>query len=147
MTLGGTKGVVPAADVTLNSEELKAQKKTLRAKIKIARKKLTQEVNHWDKQLLKYEKKSKEGRLTNSARSLIQSSSEVSQETMLQQLAVVTGALEELVFMCGNLRCTESSLLEEWLDELLREIDDQKDVVNNAIEELSDRSEELLIQK
>ena len=79
MKLGGTKGIVPAADINLNSEELEAQKKALRAKIKIAQKNLTQEANHWEKQLLKYETKSKEGRLTNSARNLLQSTSEVSQ--------------------------------------------------------------------
>ena len=49
--------VTQASDVTLNSEDLEAQKKTLRAKIKIALKNLTQEVNQRDKQLLKYEKK------------------------------------------------------------------------------------------
>ena len=116
--------VTRASDVTLKCEEFKAQKKTLRAKIKIARKTLTQEVNQWDKHLLRYEKKSKEGKLTISARNLIQSSSEVSQETMLHLLAVVTRSLEELVFMCGNLGSNESSMLDMWLDELLKEIND-----------------------
>ena len=38
-------------------------------------------------------------------------------------------------------------MLDEWLEELVREIDDQKDAVNDAIEELDDRTEVLLIQK
>ena len=90
--------------MTLNSDELEDQKKTLQAKIKIARRNLTQEINQWDKHMQKYEKKkAKEGMLTNSARSLIKASSDVSQESMLRLLTVVTSSLESMVFMCGNL--------------------------------------------
>ena len=106
--------VVRASVVTLNCDELEDQKKTLRARIKIARRNLTQEVNHWDKDLQKYEKKkAKEGMLTNSARSLIKASSEVSQESLLRLLAVVTSSLESLVFMCGNLAANESAILDK----------------------------------
>ena len=133
--------VVWASDVTLNSDELEDQKKTLQAKIKIARRNLTQEINQWDKHIQMYEKKkAKEGMLTNSARSLIKASSDVSQESMLRLLTVVTSSLESLVFMCGNLTANESVILDKWLDELLDEIDSQKDIINDAIETLSNRS-------
>ena len=45
MKLGGTKGVVPSAEVNLNIEELEAQKKALRAKINIAWKNMTIKAN------------------------------------------------------------------------------------------------------
>ena len=129
--------VVCASDVTLNCEELENQKKTLRAKIKVARRNLTQEINHWDKDLLKYEKKkTKDG-------SLIEASSKVSQESLLHLLAVVTSSLESLVYLCGNLEASDSAILEKWLDELLEEMDSQKDIVNDVIEQLSDLSEAL----
>ena len=53
--------VVRASDVTLNCEDLENEKKTLRARIKVAQRNLTQEINHWDKDLLKYEKKKRGG--------------------------------------------------------------------------------------
>ena len=106
--------VVRASDVTLNCEELENQKKTLWARIKVARRNLTQEINHWDKDLQKHEKKkTKEGMLTSSARSLIKASSEVSQESLLHLLAVVTSSLESLVYLCGNIEANESAILEK----------------------------------
>ena len=40
-----------------------------------------------------------------------------------------------------------SLITEGWLDDLVRELDNQKDAVNNAIEELGDRTDKLLIQQ
>ena len=50
--------------------------------------------------------------------------------------------------ICGD-RGTRGIIIHvrEWLDKLVREMDDQKDAVNNAIEELGDRTEVLMIQK
>ena len=128
-------------------EDLESQKKSLRAKIKIARNNMTIEANQWEKQITKYETKAKEGRLTNSTRSLLRSTSEVSQELLWRQLAVVTGALEELLFMCRNFGCANQTVLDGCLDDLVRELEDQKDAVSEAIEELGDRTENLLIQQ
>ena len=108
---------------------------------------MTIEANQWEKEITKYVTKAKEGRLTNSDRNLLKSTSEVSQESLWRQLAVVTSALEELFFMCGNLGCADTSVLEGSLDELVRELDNQKDAVNDDIEEMGDRTETLLIQK
>ena len=116
--------VARSSDVTLNVEVLENQKKAIRARIKVGRASLTKEINHWDKSLAKYEgKKKKEGMLTASARSLVESSSKVSQETLLRLLSGVTGALEDLVLLCGNLEASDSSVLEKWMDELLEESD------------------------
>ena len=60
--------MVPANDVEMNDEDLESQKRTLRQKIKIAQRNLTIEANQWEKQIIKCEGKSKEGRLTNSTR-------------------------------------------------------------------------------
>ena len=45
------------------------------------------------------------------------------------------------MYLYGNLEANESAILEKWLDELLEEMDSQKDIVNDVIEQLSDWSD------
>ena len=71
----------------------------------------------------------------------------MSQESLLRLLSGVTSALEDLVLMCSNLEASDSSVLEKWLDELLEEADSQKDMINDIIEQLSERSEDLLLHR
>ena len=93
-----------AVDIELNNnEELESKKKDLRKRIKTARRLIMMEANQWEKQLLKCEEKSKAGKLTGSSRNHLKTLSEMSQDTLLRQTAVVTEALEELLMMGGEL--------------------------------------------
>lgn len=136
-----------ASDVTLEVAELEKKRKEARAKIKVAQKHLTQEVNVWEKQLSKFEgKMKKEGSLTQSARSFVESSSKHSQESKTKYLAVVMDDLDSLVFLCGNLQYADSVVLNWWLDGLMEKQESQRDSVTEAIELLGEKSEQLIIQ-
>ena len=117
------------------------RKRTLRQKIKIAQRNFTVEANQSEKQIIQCEGKSKEGRLNTSTRNHLRSNSELSQEWLLRQLAVVTGELEELLCMCGNLGSADKEILDNWIDDLARELGKQGEAVSEAIEELRERGQ------
>ena len=63
----------------------------------------------------------------------------------MKQSAVVKGALEELLLMGGNLVSSDSDTLEAWIDDLARELLEQREAVNEVVEELGERTEPLLV--
>ena len=57
---------------------------------------------------------------------------------------MVTEALEGLVFIAGNLKCDDGEVLDAWVDDLVREMEEQAEKVHAAVEELGDRTDVLL---
>ena len=82
------------------------------------------EANQWEKQVVKCETKAKAGRLTSSTKNQLKAAAEMSQESLLKQSAVVTGALEELLCMCRNLGSADKEILDAWIDDLARELEE-----------------------
>ena len=62
----------------------------------------------------------------------------------MRQLAVITGALEDILCMSRNFGHADMGVLENWTAELVSEIAERKEAVNDAIEELEDTAEPLL---
>ena len=100
------------------------------------------EANQWEKQVVKCETKAKLERLTSSTKNHLKAAAEMSQKSLLKQLAVVTGALEELLCTCGNLGNADKDILDALIDDLVKELEEQRE----AIEELGERTEPLLAQ-
>ena len=120
---------------------MKGARLALRQKIKNTRRALTMEANHWAKLLDKCQAKRT---LTNSARTHLKASAELTQETMMKRLAVITSALEDIIRISGNLQHGDMGTLEAWTAELVEEMTNQKEAVADTIEDLGDRTEPLL---
>ena len=75
----------------------------------------------------KCQSKAKTGKLIKSARTDMKVSANLSQETLMRQLAVITSALEDLIRISENLHHGEMGTLESWTNELVVEMANQKD--------------------
>ena len=113
--------------------------------MKIARMQMSCEVRGWDKTLSKYEAKLVKGdTLTQTARSLVESASKLSQETINNNLSLVLAALDQLVLICGNYQGEGD--MDSWVEELLMEKESQMEVVGEAVDMLGDRTERLRLE-
>ena len=131
-------------DMEMNDEELEAAKKVLRQNIRNAQSVITMEANQWEKQVDKGQSKTNAGMLTNIARTHLKASANMSHELLMRQLAVITGALEDMLHMSRHLGHAGMRVLENWTAELVSEMAKQKEAVNDAFEELGDRTKPLL---
>ena len=100
MKLGDMK---VARDPTLGNPTYEAKRLEARKVITVAQKQLTAEFKGWDKMLSKYESKVGKGEfLTHAGRTLIESSSRLSQETANTNLTLILSAIDQLMQICGN---------------------------------------------
>ena len=87
-----------ARDPTLQDPNYEAKRAEARKVMKIARMQMSCEGIGWDKTLSKYEAKLVKGdTLTQAARTLVESASKLSQETVNNNLSLVLAALDQLV--------------------------------------------------
>ena len=95
--------------------------------------------------LFKYEAKLWKGEaLTQAAKTLIESSARLSQETINNNLSLVLATINQLVLICGNYEDGEDT--DSWVEDLLGEKESQVDVVGKAVDILGDRTEKLRLE-
>ena len=132
-------------DPTLGNLAYETKRLEARKAIKVARKQLTAEFKGWDKMLSKYESKVGKGEfLTHAGRTLIESSSRLSQETANTNLTLILSAIDQLMQICGN--CDDGQDLDNWLDELLVEKETQMDMIAEGVDLLGDQTEKMRLE-
>ena len=82
--------------------------------------------------------------LTKAAKTLIESSARLSQETINNNLSLLLAAIDQLVLICGNYEVGEDT--DSWMEDLLGEKESQVDVVGEAVDILGDRTEKLRLE-
>ena len=121
MKLGDVK---VAGDPKLVNPTYKTKRLEARKTIRMARKQLTAEIKGWDKMLAKYESRVGKGEpLTQAGKTLIASSSILSQESANTYLTLILSAIDTLMTICRN--CDSDENMDTWLDELLAEKESQ----------------------
>ena len=142
MKLGEVSG---ARDPTLQDPSYEAKRAEARKVMKIARMQMSCKVRGWDKTLSKYEAKLVKGdTLTQTARSLVESASKLSQETINNNLSLVLAALDQLVLICGNYQGEGD--MDSWVEGLLMEKESQMEVGGEVVDLLGDKTEKLRLE-